>query len=478
MPSKLISLLRYLPIFLLWPVLFGCKKLLQIPPPTSTITTQEVFADSADATAALLGVYSSIASSGSSISFGTGAISILVGSSSDELIPFNQSNLAYFYTNQLTSSIGGVDQYFWTPPYQILYNANACIEGTRGSSGLSPALQTQIVGECMFLRAFVNFYLVNLFGNVPLITTPSYKVNALLPRTSTEAVYDSIKQDLYFAQKYLQADFTFSSNQRIRANQWAATALLARVFLYQGLYDSAEYESTQLINNVSLFTLATTPDSVFLANSSEAILQWNINPNVFPFNATSEGYKMIPASGEFPFFYLTPQLLSDFEPNDLRRALWVDSTIYNGVTYYYPYKYKIGPNRSANAAPTELYTALRLAEQYLIRSEARLKEGTNIQGAIDDLNIIRVRANLPIISLNISSSQLLTEIIHERRIELFAEWGHRWFDLKRTGAIDSVMQAVVPTKIGGNSWNSDQQLFPIPESELTANPNLTQNPGY
>jgi hypothetical protein len=67
-------------------------------------------------------------------------------------------------------------------------------------------------------------------------------------------------------------------------------------------------------------------------------------------------------------------------------------------------------------------------------------------------------------------------IAHERQVELFTEWGHRWFDLKRTGAIDTVMKNVAIQK--GTTWNKNFQLFPIPQTEILANPNLVQNPGY
>jgi len=64
-------------------------------------------------------------------------------------------------------------------------------------------------------------------------------------------------------------------------------------------------------------------------------------------------------------------------------------------------------------------------------------------------------------------------IEQERRIELLGEWGHRWFDLKRTGRADVVLSGLKP------NWNSEDVLLPIPESEILSNANLLpQNPGY
>ena len=85
--------------------------------------------------------------------------------------------------------------------------------------------------------------------------------------------------------------------------------------------------------------------------------------------------------------------------------------------------------------------------------------------------MIRIRAGLAP-STVLTSEQLLTAIEKERRIELFAEWGHRWFDLKRTGRVDAVLSPLKP------GWRPDAALFPIPLPEILRNPSLIQNPGY
>ena len=116
----------------------------------------------------------------------------------------------------------------------------------------------------------------------------------------------------------------------------------------------------------------------------------------------------------------------------------------------------------------------RLAEQYLIRAEARAQQN-NISGAQADLNAIRTRAGLANVTAT-TQTGLVTAIYHERQIELFTEFGHRWFDLKRTGQLDAVMGIAAPQK--GGTWASYKALIPIPASEISINPHLTQNPGY
>jgi hypothetical protein len=115
---------------------------------------------------------------------------------------------------------------------------------------------------------------------------------------------------------------------------------------------------------------------------------------------------------------------------------------------------------------------LRLAEQYLIRAEARANQN-NIAGAVDDINVIRTRAGLPAVSQGVSKDQCLLAIEQERRIELFTEWGHRWFDLKRTNRADAVLST-----LKSPNWQSADRLYPIPQSELETDVHLNQNPGY
>ncbi len=62
----------------------------------------------------------------------------------------------------------------------------------------------------------------------------------------------------------------------------------------------------------------------------------------------------------------------------------------------------------------------------------------------------------------------LTALYHERQVELFTEWGHRWLDLKRTKRIDAVMAPVTQQK--GGAWNSNWQWYPLPQSEIQTDP--------
>ncbi|HMG68727.1 MAG TPA: RagB/SusD family nutrient uptake outer membrane protein, partial [Chitinophagaceae bacterium] len=172
--------------------------------------------------------------------------------------------------------------------------------------------------------------------------------------------------------------------------------------------------------------------------------------------------------------YLDSNLVNSFEINDQRKTNWIGKvtpTPPGTKTYYYPFKYK---SATQNASVIEYNMMLRLAEQYLIRSEARAEQN-NISGAQGDLNVIRNRAGLLSTTANDIAS-LLSAILLERRHELFTEWGHRWLDLKRTGNADAVMDLACPSK--GGTWNTYWQLYPLPSYDLLQDPNLTQNSGY
>jgi hypothetical protein len=177
--------------------------------------------------------------------------------------------------------------------------------------------------------------------------------------------------------------------------------------------------------------------------------------------------------------WLTSQLLGAFEPNDLRRLNWVDSSNGNGNQpqpglpyYYYPYKYKIISGSPGTSCP-ENYTLLRLAEQYLIRAEAEANM-SKLAGAINDLDNIRARAGLDSLPTSLNQASVLAAVQQENRIEFFGELGHRWFDLKRWGIAIPILHSISYKQ----GIDSTQLRYPIPSIELQDDPNLSQNPGY
>jgi hypothetical protein len=446
--------------------LISCKKFLGIPPPKNEVVTATVYNNDATVISAVRGIYSQMFSSG----FASGlpsSITYLSGNSADELTNYSTDpDLIQFYTNSLISTSSGSFG-IWQSAYSYISSTNDVIKGLTNSTGVTASTKSELIGEAKFVRAFCYFYLANLFSDVPLITSTNYQINEVADRMPVAQVYQQIISDLQDAQNALSNDFSYSNGERDQPNNGAATALLSRVYLYTGDWSDAQAQSTAIINNKTTYNLVPNPDSVFLSNSTEAI--WQLKPNGSSNNSTNEGSIFILNSAPNNAA-LSNQLLNAFEPGDIRRSDWVDSVISGGITYYFPFKYKI----QTASTLTEYSMVLRLAEQYLIRAEAEARLN-NLPDAINDLNIIRTRAGLPNTSAT-TQTELLAAILHERQVELFTEWGHRWLDLKRTGLVDSVMTMVTPQK--GNTWNTVQQLYPIPKSDILIDNHLTQNTGY
>ena len=457
--------IKYILLLIFTANLFACKKFIQVDPPINQIGSSAVYTSDATATSVIRGIYSQMSTDG----FASGnqnSFELNSALSSDELVD-NQAGVLPFYTNSLT--VNNFANNLWSDPYKFINNANALIEGLNNSSGVTSSTKKELTGEAEFVRAFCNFYLVNEFGNVPLILTTNYQQNAVASRTSTAIVYSQIVSDLKAAQNSLSSDFSFSNGERDQPNLGAATALLARVYLYMGDWKDAETEASLVINNTGTYKLASDLDSVFLANSSEAI--WQLQPTTPPINTNEASLLIINSSNVN--YSLNMDLYNAFENGDNRKVKWIGSYFDGTNTYYFPYKYKVLTSQPL----TEYSMVMRLAEQYLIRAEAEANgAGNGLTAAVSDLNIIRNRAGLPNYSGSLSKTSLLTAILHERQVELFTEWGHRWLDLKRTGNVDAVMTIVTPQK--GGTWKSYQQLYPIPLSDIQNDKNLQQNPGY
>ena len=480
------------PIFsilvLIIPIINSCKKYLEIPPPTTQLVTDSVFNNGASATSAQLAIYAMMVNDdeSSSISYENGLLS-------DELTNYNTNpNYLSYYINAMAAnnpSVGAFGR--WNDAYSFIYQANAVIRGLQNSSGVNGSIKQQLIGEAKVTRAFWHFYLTNCYGDVPLALTTDYTVTSKLSRTPRIQVLQQVIADLTDAQNslnnnYVDASDTASTTERVRPNKAVATALLARAYLYLGDYNNkdvtaykhAEDQATIVINNpnYSLISPLTSTNYGFTTNNSEAIWQlYTPLPTSDGATSDGDGYVLISAPGTVS---LSNQLLNAFEPGDNRRNIWVGSyttTDGSNITYYFPYKYKT-TSQTNGSNVTEYITVLRLAEQYLIRAEARAEQG-NIPGAQADLNVIRNRAGLPNTTANDKAS-LLAAILHERQVELFTEWGHRWFDLNRTGNTNAVMSVVTPLK--GGIWSPDghQELYPIPQPERSLDPNLSQNPGY
>jgi starch-binding outer membrane protein, SusD/RagB family len=452
---KTFNVLNFATCILMFSCFTACEELIEIEPPRTELVKATVFTSDEPANAAVLDMYFQMHNSG----FASGdfrSISLIGSLSADELIngitwdpnhePIGANAIRPENAVMLT---------LWTDMYRCIFKANAATEGLAVSDGITTGLLEQLEGEAKFLRAFSYFYLVNLWGDVPLVMTTDYKFNQDIGRTAAKEVYTQIISDLKDAEALLPADFSHAGNERVRVNASAASAMLSRAYLFQEDWANAEAKASAVIENTSMFNLVPLSE-VFRKNSSEAIFQ--LLPNVWGNTHDVETF----------LFYghrISQELMASFETGDERRAVWTENGIFGAFDY--PVKYKDYQNNAV-----EYTTVLRLAEQFLIRAEARTQQG-DLVGAQSDLNAVRVRAGLPETTAN-DEITLLAAIARERRVELFTEWGHRWLDLKRTNSADA---ALAPLKV---DWQKEDVLYPIPENQILNDPAMrnAQNPGY
>jgi starch-binding outer membrane protein, SusD/RagB family len=391
------------------------------------------------------------------------------------LFSTQNSLLNQTYSNALVSNNPAS---FWSQFYNYIYQANAAIEGLSASITLSPSIKNQLMGEAKFIRALSIFYLTNIYGDVPAVTTTDYNINKPIARSPQNQIYSQVIADLKDAQALLSDDYLGPDGsivtEKVRPNKAAATAMLARTYLYMQKWDSAEVEASAVIGS-NKYQLVSDLNAVFLKNSAETILNLetpNGGYNTFDAQSFLAGYLYNGGqpSASYPFT-MSDDLINEFESGDARKSNWTMSSTVAATTYYFPFKYKLF---YTGAPPEEYPVLLRLAEQYLIRAESRAQL-SDLAGAATDLNMIRSRAGLANTTAS-TQSDLIDAIYNERRVELFTEYGQRWFDLKRSEKIDAVMSVI--TALKGGSWETTDQLYPIPLNDLQADPNLTQNPGY
>jgi hypothetical protein len=429
--------------------------------PTDSIPASSAFKDKAGIERGIMGSYSSL----QSLSYYGRAFITYGDLAADNLEhPVDATNADYgeIDNNNILPENGAVGG-TWAAIYDGINVANNVIVKIPGMSDMTDSEKNQALGELYFLRALNHFNLLNYFGAIPIKTSPTVGVdNVDAGRDPVDSVYSQIISDLTFAEQHLEE----SSSLKIRASSYAASALLARVYLYKGDYNKAYDKANDVIANGGYTLLKKYSDIFSTDGSAETIFEIDFSETdrnriaEYNFPKTLNGRREVAPS---------ESIHSAFEPNDNRYTTTIVDTIWtNDTTFTTSTPYANKYNDLSKGADNVI--VLRLAEMFLIRAEANAKKTDGkIVEIKADIDTIRWRANLaPTTATTIDD--LLLAIEQERRVE-FAFEGQRWFDLVRTGrAMD-----VIPTVTSIN-----QTLFPIPLAEIQTNksPEMIQNPGY
>lgn len=425
----------------------GCNKFVDTPLPADRIPVSGAFSNDASATNVLLSGYGAL----QNIMLGQTLYTDLF---SDEVYAPNAGGATQEAQENTYTDATNYD--FYEQHYKVIFIANTVLEALAGENQLTPATVQQLRGEALFLRAYSHFQLLNLYGTPPLITTTQVAISSLVPNTPAADTRQQIITDLGDALDLVSEEYP--SGDRTRANKAVVRAFLARAYLYFGNWAKAEEMASDIIQPEN-YTLVSDLTKVFVSDSPEIIWQlWSQT------GYTAQGINYIPEDGVSVYYRLRDGLVDAFEAGDGRRANWIKMGNENA---YYPYKYRL---RTIVSGSTEYAVQLRLAEQYLIRAEARAQQN-NVADGLDDLNAIRFRAGLEDAEAA-TKEVLLEKIEQERRIELMTEVGHRWFDLKRTGRSHFWLSAQKPT------WQQRDTILPYPVRVLLNSPELEQNDGY
>lgn len=397
-------------------------------------------------------------------------------SNSSRLLPWNSYT---FVAGNAEASL------LWSQNYYAILQANRVI-----AAGLTENNNTgQLKGEAYALRAFCYLNLVNWYAKphtvnpaadgVPLVTVPTNVSGAFIkPARSTVAqVYDQIISDLDKA--YAMMPETGATIHAANSNfmaKYAVKALQARAYLYKGDYEKAR-DAALLVVQKGGYSLSGT-SAAFTAYWGSNIARTDKLETIFELNNSAaanngvEGMDYMYSRTGLGDLLVTDDTYAIYSATDRRKALIVQGTR-GGLQVNYVNKYQ-----NTGVADRDEIKLLRYAEVLLTLAEsyARLKDEPN---ALLYLNMVAQNRDPQLAAYTYTGQALVDAIVLERRKELAFE-GLRFFDLARTNA-DFTRQ-----NMGAKAYSSYvdvkttdvRRILPIPETELSANPNVTPNPGY
>lgn len=399
----------------------------------------------------------------------------------------------------------------WTTNYKGLNFANQVITkvGAMTSEQISDADKKQIVAEATFLRAYYHFKLLTLFEEIILrtdIISQETLDKALASRTES---WESIIADFKMASENLLA--TNESSQLGRATKGAALAYLGKAYMYKA-GDPSSADANDFENAVNAFKQLVDdgignydlePDFLSLfngenENNSESIFElqfksgdatsWNATRlHAFVGDWSIGGWGGIEASMAtvnemkkegtiasngmydnrlYGSLYFKDPFYNNTDTNEMQGSTWdvLMNDTYGDTYDTHAYFRKWLPNYVRNNSYVGVNVVLmRYADVLLMYAEA-LNETGNTPKAIELINNVRaVHGLMPAIAVS-SPEDVKTQIIHERTMELTLE-STRFFDLRRWGMLDQVMQAAGRTGFSA----SEHSYLPVPLSEIQAN---------
>ena len=478
-------------------VLFSsCSKDFLDKSPEYSVNTENFYQTEADAIAAINGAYQplqwpklyNMRMWTSDIMAGNSIVG--AGGGSDGQETQDQANFVTATDNQ-----GVLD--LWRGPWPGILRCNIILEKVPGMN-IGETIKSRVLGEAYFLRAHYYFILVRYFGDVPLVLAPVNPGDDLRPaRTPKAEVYDQIIADLKKAIDMLPGRDSYDASDLGRASKGSAAGMLAKVYLTLGNWqETVDYCDDVATLGYSLNASYASNFDPLNKNTAESLFEvqytsnggfnfWS-NENQASWLSTFTGPRGSDlVAGGWGWNQPTQEFMDGYEAGDLRKDV---TTLYEGcpqfdgkdyqksysLTNYNLRKFLVSKAVSPSYDNSPMnFPVLRYADVLLMKAEA-LNELGRTSEAEAPLNEVRTRAGISEIS-GLSKDAFREKVLNERRIELAFE-GQRWFDLIRVA--DGQYALDFLHSIGKTNMTTKHLLYPIPQKERDANPNLTQNPGY
>lgn len=364
--------------------------------------------------------------------------------------------------------------------YSAIRRANAIIENVKNLPAGFAA--DNALGEALAIRAMVHLDMVRYFGKaytqasdadlgIPYVIQTA---DASPPRESVKSNYDKIVADLNNAEKTIGLTSGVG-----RLNKTAVQGLLARVYLFRGEWQNCVDAATRCLTASPSVGSITNFPAIWKDASTDGVL---FKVNIIDKDNVQVGvnYSQTSGSGTRPEFVVDYDFFTKYQDTDVRKTAYFITNTFSKVSYNNIYKHF---GRAAGNANVVDVKALRTAEVLLSRAEAYARLNKNVEALVDLNTLRKSRYSNFVVGIE-TGDALLTAILLERRLELAFE-GHRFFDLKRLGL--GVIRSSFGDKSDGTGINNVTKTLPagdihfqlpLPQSEINANPNIVQNPGY
>lgn len=504
MMNKILKPIKVLPVFVLLTVLLfpSCSNDFLERPPEDSYNVDDFYQTNDEVQAAANHLYSRPwFNFVSNVSWGIGELA------SGNARTWDARN-SEFDTFAITGEHGTLTQ-AWESLYAVIAQANSVINTLPEKVG--PAVDEDVlnnsVAEARMIRATAYFYLVRIFGSVPLIAdNTKYVLEPVVPRNKVDDIYEFIKRDLQFAVDNLYDRTTSSKYQLGRVSSNSAKAMLAKVYLYEENWSKA-YELSNEVINSGAFSLMDTYNDLFLManeNNSESVfaLQWTDSGVYSEGNALQSFYGSSGISGFADgWSALGPSisLQNAYEEGDERYygTIMAPGAYYPSINGGYTVpdninfqgtnvgikKYVVGNvGGGMQSYPNNTYI-MRFAEVLLIKAEAAIRGGGSVDEGLQALNKVRERADLDPLD-----SYTWDDVFHERRVELALE-GEFWYDVVRQGPDFAIPfladqekgtydNSTTPPTVASEKFTPSEEdlLFPYPSNEIQNNPALLEPP--